>query len=292
MGTLCDVQLYCRDQGKAKRVAEQVIADIRRLELRYSRYRDDSFLSTINSVAQTGGSIEVDDETASLLDYAETCYHESDGLFDISAGLLRKAWRLDAGRLPDPSQINALLDKIGWNKLSWQKPILAFPLAGMELDFGGIVKEYAADRAAALCCAQDIMHGVVNLGGDIKIIGPHPNGKPWRIGIKHPRKKDSVITTVELSHGALATSGDYERCILIGEKRYGHIINPVSGWPVQHLASVSVIADLCVIAGSASTIAMLKEAQGPAWLKQLGLSHLWVDTQGNSSFSMESTSSI
>lgn len=286
MGSPCDIQLYSNHHSQAKRVADAVMADVRRLETRYSRYRQDSFLSAINRVAAVGGSIEVDAETAGLLDYAATCHEESDGLFDISSGLLRKAWRFDSNQLPDNRQIQDLLDKIGWHKLRWTAPLLEFPLPGMELDFGGVVKEYAADRAAALCWEADIRHGVINLGGDIKIIGPLPDGSPWRIGIRHPRSKDAALETLQLYQGALATSGDYERCIVVDGRRYGHVLNPKTGWPVQHLASVSVIADFCVLAGSASTIAMLKEENGPAWLESLGLAHLWVDTHGNTGGSL------
>jgi thiamine biosynthesis lipoprotein len=163
------------------------------------------------------------------------------------------------------------LAKIGWGKLRWENSILTFSQAEMEIDFGGIVKEYAADRAATLCLNAGISNGIVNLGGDIKIIGAHPDGKPWRVGIQHPRDKTKVWKTVKLKTGALASSGDYERCIVIDGVRYGHILNPKTGYPVRYLAAVSVVADLCVVAGSAATIAMLKEKDGEKWLNSLGL---------------------
>jgi len=282
MGSPCDIQLYAKNPEQARRISDIAIADVNRLETRYSRYRSDSFLSAINRVAASGGSIEVDEETAGLLNYALACYQQSDGLFDITSGILRRAWRFDRNSLPDQALIAALLSNIGWHKLNWQPPLLEFPMPGMEIDFGGVVKEYAADRAAALCSDSGIRHGAVNLGGDIKIIGPHPDGSPWRIGIRHPRSKDEMIDTLLLHEGALASSGDYERCIVVDGVRYGHVLNPKTGWPVQHLASVSVVADFCVIAGSASTIAMLKQKDGPAWLKTLGLAHLWVDVHGQS----------
>jgi len=282
MGSPCEIQLYGDASGlHARKVIDTVLADLNRLEARYSRYRPDSFLSEINRVASTGGSIEVDPETASLLNYAETCFHESDGLFDITSGLLRKVWRFNTALLPDEQEIQALLNQVGWEKLRWQQPLLTFPLPGMELDFGGIVKEYAADRAASLCLGAGIRHGSINLGGDIKIIGPHPNGLPWNVGIRHPRKKDALLDSWPLFQGGLTSSGDYERCIVVEGQRYGHVLNPKTGWPVKFLASVTVNADFCVIAGSASTIAMLKEADGPAWLDSLGLPHLWVDVDGH-----------
>ncbi|MDO9103465.1 MAG: FAD:protein FMN transferase [Methylovulum sp.] len=286
MGTPCDIQLFAKTTTRAKQVADLAVADVRRLELRYSRYRDDSFLAKINRVAATGGSIAVDPETAGLLNYAATCHQQSDGLFDITSGILRRAWRFDREGLPDEGQIQALLAKIGWHKLRWHNAVLEFLIPGMEIDFGGIVKEYAVDRAAALCWSAGIRHGVVNLGGDIKIIGPRADGSPWRIGIRHPRRKDAVLETLSLFDGALASSGDYERCLIVDGVRYGHVLNPKTGWPVKHLASVSVVGEFCVVAGSASTIAMLKEDQGATWLEGLGLPYCWADVQGNTGGSL------
>lgn len=280
MGSPCTAQLYANTCKKAKQAEDIVIADVQRLEARYSRYRDDSFLTEINRVAAAGGSISVDAETAGLLDYASTCYRESDGLFDITSGILRQAWNFKSDKLPSEASIQRLLNKVGWNKLHWQSPVLNFPVAGMEIDFGGIVKEYAVDRAAALCWDVGIRHGMINLGGDIKIIGPHANGSPWCIGIRHPRRKHGILQTLEMHNGALASSGDYERCIELNGVRYGHVLNPKTGWPVKRMASVSVIGNFCVIAGSASTIGMLKEDKGPVWLGELGLPHLWVDVDG------------
>ena len=280
MGTLCEIQLFAKTNEAARHAADVAIADVVRLEARYSRYRSDSFLSEINRTAAVGGCMTVDDETASLLNYAATCHAQSDGLFDITSGILRRAWRFDSGALPEQGLIDELLGRVGWSKLVWTPPVLEFPPLGMEIDFGGVVKEYAADRAAGLCWSAGIRHGMINLGGDINVIGPRADGSPWRIGIRHPRQKDALLKTVELLRGAMASSGDYERCLVFDGVRYGHILNPRTGWPVKYLASVSVIADFCVVAGSASTIAMLKEEEGESWLESLELPHLWVDVTG------------
>lgn len=281
MGTPCEIQLFTQHRNLAEHTANAVIADVRRLEARYSRYRNDSFLSAINRVAAKGGKIEVDPETAGLLDYAATCYAQSDGLFDISSGILRKAWRFDAGQLPDQALIENLLQYVGWQRLQWESPVLAFPKPGMELDFGGIVKEYAVDRAAALCISAGLNHGLINLGGDIKIVGPRPDGCAWQVGVANPRQKQAVMKTLGITKGAIASSGDYERCIELNGRRYGHVLNPKTGWPVNFLAAVTVVADFCVVAGSASTITMLKETEGPVWLSAMSLPHFWVDVDGN-----------
>jgi FAD:protein FMN transferase len=280
MGSPCELQVHAAEDAGAQRAISAVVTDVERLEQLYSRYRDDSLLSSINRVAAAGGGVAVDAETASLLNYAATCFRESDGLFDITSGVLRRAWNFTSGSLPDPARIVNLLSKVGWDKVRWDPPVLSFPVPGMELDFGGVVKEYAADRAASICREIGVRSGMVNLGGDIAIVGPRPDGDTWRIGLQHPRSQGDIMRTLCLHNGGLASSGDYERCIVVDGVRYGHVLNPQSGWPVRHLAAVSVVADYCVVAGSASTIAMLKEEAGPAWLEQLGLSHVWVDVSG------------
>ncbi|MFI3137788.1 MAG: FAD:protein FMN transferase [Methylococcaceae bacterium] len=286
MGTPCEIQLYAQTMAHAKQVVATVISEVQRLEALYSRYRSDSLLSKINQVAAEGGCIRVDTETAGLLNYAATCYTQSAGLFDITSGILRRAWQFNQDTLPDQQHIAALLEKVGWHHCRWDDPELEFLVPGMELDFGGIVKEYAADRVAALCWAQGVQHGLINLGGDIKVIGAQPDGSPWRIAIRHPHRPDGILQTVLLQQGALASSGDYERCITVEGVRYGHVLNPKTGWPVQHLAAVSVVADFCVVAGSAATIAMLNGQLGAEWLNALGLAHCWVDVTGKAGGSL------
>ena len=283
MGSPCEIQLEL-PHGFAREAAEASIAaamaEIERLEARYSRYRDESFLSQINRVAEHGGEIEVDPETAGLLDYAATCHAQSEGLFDITSGILRRAWRFKENRLPAAGEIEALLDRVGWTRLVWRSPMLEFSTPGLELDFGGIVKEYAADRVAALLQLAGTRHALVNLGGDIRAAGPQLDGRAWQVGIRDPRRPGKILASVPLREGALSTSGDYERCIEIEGVRYGHVLDPRTGWPVRFMASASAVAPLCVVAGSASTIALLRGEQGPAWLESLGLPCLWVDVEG------------
>ena len=280
MGSPCELLLAPAGPMNLHRAAQAVIRDIQRLEQRYSRYRDDSDLSALNRVAAAGGSIEVDDETAALLDYAAACHAQSGGRFDITSGLLRRLWHWGSGRLPTPEAVAALLPRIGWQHVVWQRPQLRFIQPGMELDFGGIVKEYAADRAAALLLDAGVQHGLVNLGGDVRALGPQPGGEPWQVGVRDPHRPGELLATVALHHGALASSGDYERCIVVDGVRHGHILDPRTGWPVQGLAAVSVAAPLAVVAGSATTIAMLMGPVGSAWLAQSGLPYLWVAADG------------
>lgn len=289
MGSPCEIKVYCTDDSKAQHVANLVIADVKRIEQRYSRYLEDSVLSQINRVAEQGGVIDIDEETAALLNYADTCYRQSGGLFDITSGILRKVWDFHSQCIPQPADIKKLLKSIGWQKLKFDQHSVSFAVPGMQLDFGGIGKEYAVDRAATICLQQGIRHGMVNLGGDIKIIGPHPDGQPWSVGIRHPLKAGQLLAQLPVYRGGVASSGDYERCIKFRGKRYGHILNPKTGWPVSGISGVTVVADQCVIAGSVCTITMLKGKQGKKWIEQVGLNYVLVDEKGKVSSNLIQT---
>ncbi|MFK5950326.1 MAG: FAD:protein FMN transferase [Methylococcales bacterium] len=280
MGSTCNIQLYANNKLNAQNIADLVVSDVRRIEQKYSRYRNDSVLTAINNIAESAGSIQIDEETLALLKYADTCYQQSGGLFDITSGVLREVWDFKTGEIPKNKEIKKILPKIGWNKLSIRDTSLSFSVKGMQLDFGGIGKEYAVDRAATICKQHGFQHGLIDLGGDIKVIGPHADGRPWSVGIRHPRKPGELMSSINVSRGAVASSGDYEKCIILNGKRYSHVLNPKTGWPVRGLSSITVIAEQCVIAGSITTISMLKETKGKRWLKGLGLSYLWMDQQG------------
>jgi len=274
MGTRCSLSLFATTQEVARTMAEPVIADVTRLEAKYSRYKKDSFLSAINRTAEQGGSIEVDSETAALLDYAHACYEESDGLFDITSGLLRRAWNFQPEgqtQIPEAGELAELLTRVGWEKIEWKQPRLSFLQKGMELDFGGIVKEYAVDRARGLLQSGGAHHALVNLGGDVGVSGAKPDGSAWRVAISDPEQPDSPLHTVELSAGALASSGSYARTLEINGQTYSHLLNPKTGYPFTGLQAASVIADQCTVAGSLATIALLKREQGRPFLEQTGL---------------------
>lgn len=260
--------------------ARAAIDEVRRIEAKYSRYRPDSVVSRINAAAGAIEPVAVDAETAQLLHYAGQLHDLSDGLFDISAGVLRQAWNFRQPALPEPSRLEALLARIGWSRIAWDGECVRLPQPGMEIDFGGFGKEYAADRAAALLLERGIAHGYVNLGGDIRVLGPRPDGQRWKLAIQHPRRGHAMLAELPLGHGALATSGDYERCFELDGLRYCHVLNPRTGYPVRHWQSVSVAAPLCSAAGALCTIAMLLEARGLAFLEEQGEPYLAVDGQG------------
>ncbi|CAN7392623.1 FAD:protein FMN transferase [Rhizobacter sp. LjRoot28] len=280
MGTVCQLRLCGVEADAAESAARRAIDEVRRIEAKYSRYRPDSIVSRINAAAGSGRPVAVDVETAGLLGFAAQLFDASAGLFDITSGILRRVWDFKAARVPAPDAVRALLPLIGWRQVGWDGASVSLARAGMELDFGGFGKEYAADRAATVLREAGVPGGTVNLGGDVCLIGPAADGSPWRLGIAHPREPGGVIASIELTHGALATSGDYERAFVEGGRRYCHILNPHTGWPVSHWQSVSVAGPTCLAAGALTTIAMLIGDGAHDFLREQGVDFLTIDGEG------------
>jgi len=274
MGGPCEINLYINKNQQ--HILFELEEEVRRLEKKYSRYLDNSIIQKINHAQ--GNKIKVDIETAGLLNYASNCYKISDGLFDITSGVLRRAWDFKNKKLPSQESINQLLNRIGWHKVLWDGKTIQLG-KNMEIDFGGVGKEYAVDVLARICQYQNIEHGLINLSGDIRVLGAHPNGEPWRVGIQHPREKNTAIASIDLFQGALASSGDYERFFMHDSTRYCHVLNPLTGWPAQYISGVSIQTDECLVAGSLSTIAMLKEREAVSWLSDIGCEYLLIDSQ-------------
>ena len=281
MASRCEVVVAADSQRQAEDFARPAIDEVARIERKYSRYRADSIVSRLNAAAGAA-ALECDDETRALFDYADSLYQASDGLFDITSGVLRRAWDFRAGRVPAPAELVPLRALIGWPDVERDGAFVRLPRPGMEIDLGGFGKEYAADRAAEALAAQGARHGYVNLAGDMRIIGPKPDGQPWQIGIQHPRERERLAATIPVERGGLATSGDYERYFERDGQRYCHVLDPRSGQPVTHWRTVSVVAPMAVVAGNCTTIAMLKQADGLDFLRQTGLSFFAIDRFGES----------
>ena len=271
MASPCELLFVSSDDILVRELGAMAVQEIQRIEQRYSRYRPDSILSQIN--ASSGTSILVDEETSRLLEYASLAYELSEGLFDISSGLLRRVWHFDGSdRIPEQNAIDTLLPYVGWHQIDWQKPIFQMP-EGMELDLGGIGKEYAADRVLQLLQLQTDLPFLVNLGGDLCCRGTPACGF-WQVGVERPNQLNTPQLVLDLSCGGLATSGDTRRYLQVGNRRYGHILNPKTGWPVQGgPRSVTVAAPYCVQAGILATMALLQGAAAEAFLQDAGVQY-------------------
>ncbi len=256
MASPCEVLLETPDAALARRVGIGAAEEAWRIECKFSRYREDSVVAAIN--CSGGRPIRIDRETNALLDFAAQCHQLSDGMFDITSGILRRAWRFDrSDRVPTQSAIEALLPFVGFQKLRRDGDLIETP-AGMEVDFGGIGKEYAVDRALAIVVSTFDGAALVNFGGDL-CTNAAPASGPWRVGVERPDTDREARMILDLTCGALATSGDTHRFLIRDGVRYGHLLDPRTGWPVRDAPrSVTVAAGKCTDAGMLASFAMLR----------------------------------
>lgn len=265
MASPCEVQVRDVPRGMAEQVLQVVASEAWRIERDYSRYRDDNIIAALRDAR--GEWVAVDAECERLLDYADLCWRMSDGLFDVTSGVLRRAWRFDGSdRVPDAAAVAALLPLIGWQRIERQSGRLRMP-ADMELDLGGIGKEYAVDRALALARRLTDADLLVNFGGDLAASGR----QHWQVGLENLQQQ-GVAGQLPLAEGAIATSGDSRRFLLRDGIRYSHVLNPITGWPVKNAPhAVTVVAARCTDAGMLATLALLRGAEAEPFLRQQGV---------------------
>ncbi len=266
MACPCEVLIETHDAALARHATGIAAGYALSIERKFSRYRDDNIIHRINTAS--GAPIVVDDETAKLLDFADALTRISGGRFDITSGVLRRAWTFDGSDgVPSQAMVDALLRNVGWSKVRWNSPELQLQ-PGMEIDFGGIGKEYAADAAARLIDDEvGPVSCLVNFGGDIAVRHSRKDGAPWRVGIEAAAAPRAALGMIGLRQGGLATSGDSRRFVLANGKRYSHILDARTGWPVPDAPrSVTVAAGTCTQAGALSTLAILQGADARTFL--------------------------
>ncbi len=269
MASPCEVLVESSARDAATAAARAVAAEAWRIEDKFSRYRDDNIVHRINSSG--GEPVSVDEETARLLDFAATLHQLSNGRFDITSGVLREVWHFDGSdRVPRPDVVRAILERVGWDRVTWDPPVLTLR-KGMQIDLGGIGKEYAVDRCIAVLQSAIDVPGLVNFGGDLAVTGAPRIRPAWKVAIEGPAT-GSPERLIDLRQGALATSGDARRFLVKDGVRYGHILDPGTGWPIADAPkSVTVAADTCTQAGMLSTLAMLRGADAESFLESQGV---------------------
>ena len=271
MASPCEILIQSVDKQLANRIGRSLTQEIWRIEDKYNRYDKHSICSVINSKA--GESVSIDQETYLLLNFAEQCYQLSDGLFDISSGVLRNAWCFDGSdNLPSKTNVSQILKFVGWRKITFDQQQITLA-NNMEIDFGGIGKEYAVDRAIILAKKITSSPVLVNLGGDLAVTNARLNNEAWHVAIERPNidgvledntKQDMIVS---LKQGALATSGDARRFLLKDGKRYGHILNAKTGWPIDKAPrSMTVVAPQCIQAGILATLSLLQGGNAEQFL--------------------------
>nr|WP_297347678.1 FAD:protein FMN transferase [uncultured Glaciecola sp.] len=282
MASPCELLIDTTDPLVASHLTEQAAAEAFRIEQKFSRYRNDNIVFAINQAQ--GKSIAIDNETFQLLTFANSCFEISEGMFDITSGVLRRAWKFDGSdNVPNPETINQLLAFIGWDRVKFDQQKIKMP-AGFEIDLGGIGKEYAVDCVAKLCTTlAPALSILVNFGGDIQVTQKRKEGKYWLVGIEMPaqdtsqtKNHDTKYNTVmvKIARGGLATSGDANRYLLHNGVRYSHVLNPQLGKPIMDgPRSVTIASDHCVQAGLMATLALLQGKQAEQFLIQQEVSY-------------------
>ena len=262
MSTPVNVAFVTPSLAVARDVAWAAVEWLGRFEARYSRFLPESVVGQIN--ARAGEWCQIDEEADRLLALCSEMHCLTGGVFDPAALPLLRVWdwKADPPRVPKDVEIRAALELCGWEKVQRQPGGIRLPRAGMGIDLGGIGKEFAVDELLAMARGMGISDVMVDIGQDIRVAGRSPGKDGWYVGLEEPDRPGECWTAVRLTDRAVATSGDYFRSFTVGGRRYGHILDPRTGWPVENgCRSVSVIAQSCVLAGILSTAAFILGAE-------------------------------
>ncbi len=254
---------FVDDRGRdhAERLARAVEDEARRIEVKFSRYRKASVVSEVNRNAGRT-PVAVDEETDFLVAAALDVTSLTDGRFDPTVGALRRAWDFKTERIPSEEEIEAVLPLVDAGQVARRDGTIFLKRAGMEIDLGGVGKEYAVDRAAEVLRQEGVRAAIVNFAGDVRTIGFRGDGRPWKIGVLDPRDPRRCCFAVRTGGDiGVATSGDYERGFVKDGVRYHHILDATTGWPARGVASATVVASTAFRAGQFSTASFLLGAE-------------------------------
>lgn len=257
MGTFASLSVPRQDRQHLQRLAATVKEIFRELDETLSLYKPDSELSQLRGAAGRN-AVPISDRTREILEIASRYVELSGGAFEPTLGPLVRLWGFNDGALPetplDRETVASALRRVGYHRLVLTERTAYLEAPGMAVDLGGIAKGYAVDVAYARLLDMKAENGMINLGGNIRCWGLARGRKPWKVGVQDPFDRERLVGTIELTDGmAVASSGNYERFVTIDGKRYAHIIDPRSGYPVEGMAGVTVISRSAVEADAMST---------------------------------------
>lgn len=246
----------------------EVDAELIRIDSLLNRFSELSLVSELNRIQR----IKAPQDIIQLFLLSDSISRITGGLFDLSIAPLLELWGFYEHELnkPNTAEINQAKNLVGYRKIQLKNDSIIIP-EGMKVDLGGIAQGFAADRVKMILKKYHVISALINIGGEIAVIGQSPKGRPWRIGIKNPRG-EGLIETVEIENLALSTSGDYEKFFLIENKRYPHIINPKTGFPARDFVSVTIFASSAAFADAIATaVAVMGPDEGTKFLDSLGI---------------------
>ncbi len=263
MNTHCRVNFVSANPAQTKSFQSELLRWVSWFEAHYSRFIPDSLIGRINAAAGLHW-VDVDPETDALFNFCQEMVFFTRGLFDpTSLPLLRLwNWKAQPPAVPAESAVAAARELVGWRKIQRRKGAIFLPREGMCMDLGGIGKEYAVDRVLTMGVERGFKDILVDFGQDVRVHGKPPGRAAWHIGLEDPGKPGECWTGVAVNDHAVATSGDYVRHFIVDGRRYGHIIDPRDGYPVNNgCLSVSIVAPSCTMAGILSTSAFILGAK-------------------------------
>lgn len=261
MGNRFEITVVAREASFAHECIDEAVQEIRRIEKLFTTFDESSQTNLINRNAGIA-PVKVDREVFELIRRANRISSLTQGAFDITYGSIDKSlWNFDKTMtaLPDPKTARELVRLINYRNVLLDEDNCTVFLKekGMRIGFGGIGKGYAAERAKLMLQQKGVRSGIVNASGDLTAWGYQPNGKPWTIGIADPNTTRYAFSYLEISNTAVATSGNYEKFVMIGGKKYSHTIDPKTGLPVRGIKSVTIISPNAEIADAMATPVMI-----------------------------------
>lgn len=265
MGNRFEVNVVHYDADWANKRIDEAIEEIKRIEKILTTYNEASETNQVNHYAGIK-PVKVSEEMFQLTQRSLKISHLTQGAFDITYGGLDKdLWNFNKQMtsLPDRAMAKKGVKLINYKKvlLDPEKKTIFLKDKGMRIGFGGIGKGYAAERAKTVLQNAGVTSGIVNAAGDLTAWGHQPNGKPWTIGIADPNAKQHPFSYLNITGMAIATSGNYEKYVIIGGIKYSHTIDPKSGLPVTGIKSVTIIAPNAELADAMATPVMIMGVQ-------------------------------
>ncbi len=285
MGTRVSVELWHTDPHLRESCSNRIFAEMRRIDELMSPYKSNSEISYINNNAAVS-AIKISEEMASLINRSLEFSSLSDGAFDITYASIGYRYHYREHQLPDDQFIDSRLDAINYLHINLENGQIRFNNANVRIDLGGIAKGYAVDRAIDIVIDCGINEAMISAGGDSRILG-NKRGKPWVIGIQHPRKTDELAMVLPLSDTAISTSGDYQRFFIHNGQRIHHIINPRTGRSADQTWSATVTGTNALTTDALSTtVFVLGAEKGLALIETLeDIDAIIIDKEGKVHYS-------
>lgn len=278
-GASCHL-LLAGSTANGPQMLELAESGLRRLEAKFASFLEGSIIHSINQSAGTGAFTPLDAESRSLFTYITALWEQSRHLFDPTTCVLADCYNAEGKLRATDQQLQKMLKLVGWPALELSPDGARLPLKGMRINVDNCVRPYAIDSVRKRLLKEGVTHALIEMDQDAASIGKQSDGANWLVGLRHPSGPRTAIARLKLNNSGFAIRGNFEQRVLIGEENFGRALSPVDAHPLPGLLSVAVIAQDCLTACSAASIARLKTEQaGLKWLGKLGLPWLAIDRQ-------------